>query len=101
MLLQIPGDMVVNAVMVAHSEELAQSIYHVTSSVRNPVPYAILMESIHRYFLVNPPLSKDNGEPVHLSKMCFFSIVPMFQMYMAIKFRLPLKVTICSVSLFY
>ncbi|KAM0832940.1 hypothetical protein ACQ4PT_064579 [Festuca glaucescens] len=43
----IPVDMVVNAMMVsmaAHPEEQSQIIYHVTSSVCNPAPYAFLAE---------------------------------------------------------
>ncbi|OEL31192.1 Fatty acyl-CoA reductase 1 [Dichanthelium oligosanthes] len=90
----VPGDMVVNAMMVAmaaHSEEQAQHIYHVTSSLRNPAPYAVLAESGHRYFLHNPPRSRKNGEPMPLSRMRFFRTLPGFRMYMAVKFRLPLE----------
>jgi fatty acyl-CoA reductase len=52
--------MVVNAMMVAmvvHSEEQAQSMYHMTSSLHNPAPCTVLMESALRYFLRNPPRS--------------------------------------------
>ncbi|XP_062196773.1 putative fatty acyl-CoA reductase 7 [Phragmites australis] len=91
----IPGDMVVNAMMVAmaaHSEEQAQTIYHVTSSLCNPAPYAVLADSVHRYFLHNPPRSGKNGEPVRLSRMRFFRTVPMFRAYMSIKYKLPLEI---------
>jgi fatty acyl-CoA reductase len=87
--------MVVNAMMVAmaaHSEEQAQRIFHLTSSLRNPAPYAILAESAHRYFLQNPPRSEKNGEPVRLSRMRFFRTLPGFRAYMAVRFRLPLEV---------
>ncbi|KAM0844043.1 hypothetical protein ACQ4PT_057323 [Festuca glaucescens] len=90
----IPGDMVVNAMMVAmaaHSEEQSQTIYHVASSVRNPAPYAILAESGHRYFFDNPPRTGRNGEPARLNKMRFFSTVARLSLYMAIKYRLPLE----------
>ena len=82
--------MVVNAMMVAmaaHSEEQAQTIYHVTSSVRNPAPYAILAESGHRYFFDNPPRAG------RLNKMRFFSTVARLSLYMTIKYRLPLEVS--------
>lgn len=95
---QVPGDMVVNAMMVAmaaHSEEQAQRIFHLTSSLRNPAPYAVLAESGHRYFLHNPPRSGKNGEPVRLSRMRFFRTLPGFRAYMAVKFRLPLEVISC------
>jgi fatty acyl-CoA reductase len=87
--------MVVNAMMVAmaaHSEEQAQTIYNVTSSLRNPASYMILHETGHRYFVDNPPRGK-NGEPIRLSKMRFFSTVARLSLYMAIKYRLPLEVS--------
>jgi fatty acyl-CoA reductase len=43
--------MVVNAMMVAmaaNSEEQTQTIYHVTSSLRNPASYTVLQETAHR-----------------------------------------------------
>ncbi|KAJ1265242.1 hypothetical protein BS78_08G064100 [Paspalum vaginatum] len=91
----IPGDMVVNAMMVAmaaHSEEQAQRIYHLTSSLRNPAPYAVLAKSGHRYFLHNPPRSAAGKTPaVGLSRMRFFRTLPGFRAYMAVRFRLPLE----------
>ncbi|KQK09277.1 hypothetical protein BRADI_2g47121v3 [Brachypodium distachyon] len=74
----IPGDMVVNTMMVAmvaHSGEQAQTIYHVTSSLRNPASYALLQESAHRYFIDNPPRAGNNSEPIRLNKMRLFSTV--------------------------
>ncbi|CAL5007224.1 unnamed protein product [Urochloa decumbens] len=91
----IPADMVVNAMMVAmavHSEERAQKIYHVTSSARNPAPYSILSQSGHRYFLDNPPCMGKNGEPIRLRRMHFFSSVPLLNVYMVIKYKIPLKI---------
>ncbi|KAM3345796.1 hypothetical protein ACQJBY_020369 [Aegilops geniculata] len=91
----IPGDMVVNAMMVAmvaHSEDQqVQIIYHVTSSLRNPAPYAILWKSLFRYFNDNPPCTGRNGERVRLKKMRFFSSVMWFRLYMAFKYMLPLE----------
>ena len=87
--------MVVNAMMVAmaaHSEERAQTIYHVTSSLRNPAPYAILAVTGHRYFYDNPPRTGRKGEPARLNKMRFFSTVARLRMYMVIKYKLPLEV---------
>lgn len=91
----IPGDMVVNAMMVAmaaHSEDQKeQIIYHVTSSLRNPATYAILWESSRRYFFNNPPCIGRNGERARPKKMRFFSTVMWFRLYMAIKYMLPLQ----------
>lgn len=91
----IPGDMVVSAMVVAmaaHSEnKQVQIIYHITSSLRNPAPYAILADSGHRYFFDNPPCMGRNGECVQLKKMRFFSTVTQLRLYMAINYRLPLE----------
>lgn len=100
----IPVDMVVNAMMVsmaAHPEEQAHIIYHVTSSVRNPAPYAVLAESAHRYFFDNPPCTGRNGERLRLNKMRFFKTVEWLRLYMAIKYKIPLEmlrlVALCGV----
>ena len=91
--------MVVNGMMVAmvaHSVEQAQqqSIYHLTSSVRQPAPYDVLAECGHRYFLHNPLMRSGgkNSEPLRPSRMRFFRTLPRFRAYMAVKFRPPLEV---------
>jgi fatty acyl-CoA reductase len=87
--------MVVNAMMVgmaAHLEEQAQVIYHVTSSVRNPACYSILVESGHRYFFNNPPYAGRNAKRVRLKKMRIFRTVARVKLYMAIKYKLPAEV---------
>nr|BAD31294.1 putative fatty acyl coA reductase [Oryza sativa Japonica Group]BAD31814.1 putative fatty acyl coA reductase [Oryza sativa Japonica Group] len=88
----IPGDMVVNAMMVAmaaHSGEQAQTIYHVTSSLSNPAPYAVLSDAGHRYFFANPPPRA--GKNGRLRRMRFFSTVASFRAHMAINYKLPLE----------
>ncbi|WVZ77691.1 hypothetical protein U9M48_025531 [Paspalum notatum var. saurae] len=54
----IPGDMVVNATMVAmvthYNDVGTQVVYHVTSALQNALPCNILDESTHAYCLVNP-----------------------------------------------
>ncbi|VAH70824.1 unnamed protein product [Triticum turgidum subsp. durum] len=65
----IPGDMVVNAMMVAmaaHSDD-------------------------QQYFNDNPPCTGRNGERVRLKKMRFFSTVMWFKLYMTVKYMLPLE----------
>jgi fatty acyl-CoA reductase len=98
--MQIPGDMVVNAMMVAmaaHSGEQAQTIYHVTSSLRNPAPYAVLSDAGHRYFFANPPPRA--GKNGRLRRMRFFSTVASFRAHMAINYKLPLEVSLLFVDL--
>lgn len=88
--------MVVNSMMVAmaaHTEEKVQTVYHLTSSVSNPTSYTTLQESGHRYFKDNPPRG-ENGEPIRLNNMRFFSTVVRLRAYIVIKYKFPLEV--CS-----
>ncbi|XP_062193236.1 fatty acyl-CoA reductase 1-like [Phragmites australis] len=93
----IPGDMVVNAMMaatVAHAspERRGQqtAVYHATSSLRNPAPYAVLYRTAFRYFSEHPRVGK-KGEPVRACKVHFFSTIAAFHLYMVIKYKLPLE----------
>ncbi|XP_006659273.1 putative fatty acyl-CoA reductase 7 [Oryza brachyantha] len=91
----IPGDMVVNAMMVAtaaHSEQPTQTVYHMTSSLRNPAPYAVLADTGHRYFFANPPRMGKKGERARLRRMRFFGTVARFRTHMAINYKLPLEI---------
>ncbi|XP_066352789.1 fatty acyl-CoA reductase 1-like [Miscanthus floridulus] len=96
----IPGDMVVNAMLaavVAHSGERgggagaeAMTIYQSTSSLRNPVTYAVLYRSGRRHFEEHPRV-KDNGEVIPNNKMRFFTTIPRFRLYMILSYKLPLE----------
>jgi fatty acyl-CoA reductase len=96
----IPGDMVVNAMMAAmaaHSEEnqgaqhAQPPVYHATSSLRNPVTYAVLYESSLRHFYKNPRVGKD-GKVIPTREMRFFNTIERFHLYMMLTFKLPLQV---------
>jgi fatty acyl-CoA reductase len=98
----IPGDMVVNAMLaavVAHSGErggsagapAAMTIYQPTSSLRNPVTYAVLYRSGRRHFEEHPRV-KDNGEVIPNKKMRFFTTIPRFRLFMILSYKLPLEV---------
>ncbi|KAL2541040.1 Fatty acyl-CoA reductase 3 [Abeliophyllum distichum] len=91
----IPADMVVNAMiaaMVAHADQPGTHIiYHVGSSMANPVSYNSLQDYGLRYFTKNPWTGKD-GKPVIVVKGKQLSSVAMFQRYMEIHYLIPLKV---------
>ncbi|KAF7020262.1 hypothetical protein CFC21_033380 [Triticum aestivum] len=91
----IPGDIVVNAMMVAMAAQLKdqqpQIIYHVTSSLRNPAPSALVVESMHCYFFENPLCKGRNGEHVRMKKMRFFSTLAQLRFYTALVYKLPLQ----------
>uniref|UniRef100_A0A0D9XAU2 Fatty acyl-CoA reductase n=1 Tax=Leersia perrieri TaxID=77586 RepID=A0A0D9XAU2_9ORYZ len=93
----IPGDMVVNAMLTAtaaHSGESsspAPAVYHVSSSLRNPAAYSVLYEAGRRHFTEKPRLGK-GGEVIPTKEMHFFKTIASFQVYMLIKYRLPLEI---------
>jgi alcohol-forming fatty acyl-CoA reductase len=97
---QIPGDMVVNAMMAAtaahasppasRDHQQKQTVYHATSSLRNPAPYAVLYRTGLRYFHENPRQGR-NGEPVRTRKVHFFSTIAAFHLYMVVRYKLPLE----------
>ncbi|PAN10981.1 hypothetical protein PAHAL_2G131000 [Panicum hallii] len=98
----IPGDMVVNAMMAAvaaHASPPASqrrpapahpAVYHATSSLRNPAPYAVLYRTGIRYFSAHPRVGAD-GRPVRARSVHFFATVAGFTAYMVVRYRLPLE----------
>ncbi|RYQ97835.1 hypothetical protein Ahy_B08g093906 [Arachis hypogaea] len=96
----IPGDMVVNAIlvaMVAHAHHPSDAIYHVASSVRNPVRYTNLQDYGLRYFTAKPWINKD-GTPVKVGKVTVFTNMASFRRYMFIHYLFWLKVHFISSS---
>ncbi|CAL0333983.1 unnamed protein product [Lupinus luteus] len=89
----IPADMVVNAIlaaMVAHANQPCDTIYHVGSSVANPVRYLNLRDYGFRYFMAKPCLNKE-GIPIKVGKVTVLDNMASFQRYMFIRYLLPLK----------
>ncbi|KDP42364.1 hypothetical protein JCGZ_01940 [Jatropha curcas] len=89
----IPGDMVVNGIIVAMAARAKQSseiIYHLGSSLRNPVKLSNIHDFTFHYFSANPWISKD-GSPVKIQRGTILSSMARFRMYMAIRFQLPLQ----------
>ncbi|RDX61886.1 Fatty acyl-CoA reductase 3, partial [Mucuna pruriens] len=89
----IPADMVVNAILVAIEAQANQPcdiIYHVGSSVINPVRYLNLHDYSLRYFTEKPWINKD-GKPVKVRKITMLSNMASFRKYMYIRYLLPLK----------
>ncbi|CAK7329345.1 unnamed protein product [Dovyalis caffra] len=89
----IPADMVVNAItvaMVARAKQHSEIIYHLGSSLRNPLKLLDLRDFSFSYFGEHPWINKD-GEPVKVSRVTILSSMSKFYTYMAIRFLLPLK----------
>ncbi|GLT44493.1 hypothetical protein SLA2020_183850 [Shorea laevis] len=90
----IPADMVANAMivsMVAHPyQPCDRVIYHIGSSLRNPLKFSSVRDFTTRYFTKNPWINK-NGKLVKTGKVTMLSSMPTFLCYMRIRFLLPLK----------
>ena len=68
---QIPGDMVVNAMVAAmaiHWNEKGQAVIHVTSSLQNPLSTATTLDIMYRYFSTNPQMGK-NGRVIKAKRL--------------------------------
>ncbi|KAL0369548.1 UNVERIFIED_CONTAM: Fatty acyl-CoA reductase 3 [Sesamum angustifolium] len=90
----IPADMVVNAMiaaMAAHADEPIEMIYHVGSSISNPVLYRRLQNYGHRYFSERPWINKD-GKAVVVRKGTELGTVAKVQRYMELHYLIPLKI---------
>ncbi|XP_054789965.1 fatty acyl-CoA reductase 3-like [Prosopis cineraria] len=89
----IPADMVVNTMlvaMVAHANQADDIIYHVGSSVRNPVRYFNLRDYGVRYFTSKPLRNKD-GKIVKVGNVTVLNSMDSFRTYMFIRYMLLLK----------
>src|SRR4051812_27296489 len=101
-MVQMPSDMVANAIMVAtvaHSslsnpkrdgEEHSPVVYHVSSSMRHPVPYGVLYRTAKRYFQEHPRVRPD-GRVVPTRDMLVISNITLFRFLMVLTCRLPLE----------
>ncbi|KAM0068398.1 putative oxidoreductase [Helianthus debilis subsp. tardiflorus] len=89
----IPADMVVNAMIVAmaaHANQPCETIYHVGSSVSNPLKYKSIQESGYNYFSRHPWINKD-GKPVIVGKIKVLNSMDSFQRYFSLRYMLPLQ----------
>ncbi|MED6195941.1 hypothetical protein PIB30_042554 [Stylosanthes scabra] len=90
----IPADMVVNAMavaMVAHSNQNNNDIiYHVGSSVSNPIKYHCLPNYAFRYFKENPWIDL-HGNPVKVHKVIILDSMASLHRRIFLRYQLPLK----------
>ncbi|KAL4326660.1 fatty acyl-CoA reductase 3 [Arachis ipaensis] len=92
----IPADMVVNAILAAmvghgsNNEACDEMIYHVGSSMANPVKYHDLRDYGFRYFSAKPCLDKE-GNAIRVGKVTVLESMASFQRYLFIRYLVPLK----------
>lgn len=89
----IPADMVVNTMivsMVAHMNQPNETLYHIGSSVSNPVTVEQIQDFGPRYFMNRPWINKE-GKAIIVGKVKLLTTMESFQSYFAIHYLLPLK----------
>ncbi|CAL5062862.1 unnamed protein product [Urochloa decumbens] len=89
----IPGDMVINATMVAmaaHFGDETQVIYHVTSAHQNPLTCYLLDESAYGYLSINPHVGDDTRTVQH-KRILLFNRYSYFHAYMVLAYKIPLQ----------
>ncbi|XP_071706968.1 fatty acyl-CoA reductase 3-like [Rutidosis leptorrhynchoides] len=89
----IPADMVVNAMIatiVAHANQPCEIIYHVGSSVSNPLKYKRIQESGYHYFTRHPWVNK-TGNPIIVGKIKVLNSMDSFHRYFSLRYMIPLQ----------
>ena len=98
--MQIPVDMVTNAMMVSmasHVDKTTHLILHVGSSSSNPVPYHRVRDNIVRFFTEQPWLRKD-GTPVVVRRPTQLPTKVAARIYMELLYFIPIRVCVLSLS---
>ena len=94
--MQIPGDMVVNLILVAltcHANQSSEFIYHIGSSLRNPTNISDSRKVAFQYFTKNP-LRNKKGKLIKVSKGLLLSNMAVLHIFIAVCFIIPLKVCV-------
>uniref|UniRef100_A0ACD6AKV8 Uncharacterized protein n=1 Tax=Avena sativa TaxID=4498 RepID=A0ACD6AKV8_AVESA len=90
----IPADIVINAAMVAmavHWNEKEQVIYHVSSSLQNPLSLYDLEDACEDYFSMNPRIL-ENGKALPNRRPYVFKNLTFFRLFLLLVYKLPLEV---------
>ncbi|XP_037494569.1 fatty acyl-CoA reductase 3-like isoform X2 [Jatropha curcas] len=91
----IPADMVVNtiiaAMMVHANNQPCELVYHVGSSIGNPIRYSNFRDYLYFYFTSKPWILQ-NGKPVKVAKPTILITMVNFHRYIAIHYLPWLKV---------
>lgn len=90
----IPADMVVNAMiasMAANAHHPNRTIYHVGSSMSNPVPYHRLQDYGLRFFTEQPWIGS-NGKPVFVTRGTQLPTRDAVRRYFHLHYFIPLKI---------
>lgn len=86
--------MVVNAMIattVAHAKQTSENIYHVGSSVSNPIKFNSIYKCGYVYFTQNPWIDND-GKRVRVKEFTVLKTMASFHTYINLHYSLPLKI---------
>ncbi|KAL6844828.1 hypothetical protein ACP4OV_025487 [Aristida adscensionis] len=89
----VPADIVVNAMLCiisCHPQESSDFIYHIGSSMRNPLRIGELLHAMYRYFTEKPFISAD-GEVVKVKPPNVPPTMASFYEQMEIHYKVPLQ----------
>ncbi|KAK9070707.1 hypothetical protein SSX86_011109 [Deinandra increscens subsp. villosa] len=91
-----PADMVINVMLIAIAVHVnkpySRMIYHVGSSMANPMQISTIVTCTHNYFTKHP-LIDQHGKTIRTTKNAkLISSISSFNIYMAIRYMIPLKV---------
>ncbi|GJV52034.1 gland-specific fatty acyl-CoA reductase 1 [Tanacetum coccineum] len=91
----VPADMVVNAMIAsiaAHANQTScETIYHVGSSVSNPLQFTTIQQCGYSYFAEHPLIEKD-GKAIIVGEVKVLNSMASFHRYIALRYLLPLQV---------
>lgn len=80
--------------MTVHSNHHGETIYHVGTSVSNPLETAAFQNYGQRYFMKHPGINKE-GRSIIVGNVKLLTSMESFQRYLNIHYLLPLKVLMC------
>lgn len=86
--------MVINQMIVAmaaHAYQNGLFIYHVASSVANPLRNSVAMDEAYKYFAEHPCVGRD-GNIIHVKELRLLKSMRSFRRYMHLHYKAPLKV---------
>lgn len=78
--------------MAAHANHtFSETIYHIGSSVSNPLKFTRIQRCGYLYFTEHPWIEKD-GKPVIVGEVTVLNSMASFHRYIALRYLLPLQV---------
>lgn len=92
--LQVPADIVVNAMLCiisCHPQGPLDLIYHIGSSMRNPLKIGDLVHAMFRYFLEKPFVGVE-GEVIKVKQLVMPATMDSFYEHVDKHYKVPLQV---------